>query len=430
MWSSARYWIAGRTEVVVVVLGHAGASLAGIAGLRILTTQLPPEAYGLLALGLSISAFLQLTIFGPISAASVRYAASAEDNRQLPEFIAGLRGLIFQAILFTAILVSVIVVILAVTGRREWIALLVTSAWFAVASGTSVAFQFMDVSLRNRGRAAGIQVSQEVARFAGAAGVLLAWPQLSANGAMAAFALVATAFATIQWNFGRSRKRLKTSSGAEWRSIIKRFALPLSLTGVLGWAQLASDRWSLNFFLSSADVGGYSSVYQFAVAPMSLLSVMLQQMIGPIVFRQAGRDGSNIEAYNRHLLVYLALGSLAILTLIGVVFAWHFHEVLFTIALGPDFRQYSKILPLAVATGGSLAASQLAGILVMSHGNTSLLITPKIITAIAGTAMNIAGARAMGVVGVLLANAAYGFMFTLWMLKLGNRMTKKEPKAV
>jgi O-antigen/teichoic acid export membrane protein len=410
-----------RREAALVVAGQVGASLAGLIGLRLLTTLLDPASFGRLALGLSIAAFLQQVAFGPISSATLRYAGTAHSEGQLAGFMRELLALLKLGILLAVVLAFAVVPVYAALGIDGWGGITISALWFAAASGVSTSLLFVDVSLRRRARAAILQVGIEVVRFGGAAILLVSRPSLAATGALAAFAGTVTLIALGQYAASRAGVIASAPVASNWSPQLRAFAAPLALTGALSWAQLASDRWSLNVFLSTADVGAYSVLYQIAVAPMSLLSVMLQQLIGPVVFRMAGRNRDTTGTDQGDRVVLWALAALGATTLTGAVVAWWLNDTVFAVVVGPRFRQFSYLLPLAVIAGGMLAASQLAATTVMSRGDTRRLIVPKVVTAILGVGLNVAGARLLGVRGVLLANAVYGLCYMLWMLLLARR---------
>jgi len=418
-----------RREASVVAVGQAGAALVGLGGLRLLTTLLSPEEFGRLALGLSITAFLQQVAFGPVSAATLRYAGNAAKENDLDAFLDSLRRLLRQAVLLSVVVATVGVLVLLALGLQAWIALALSAVWFAAASGTSTALLFVDASLRRRPWVAGVQIVGEVLRFGLAGAALVILDIRSATLTMSGFALALTLVALLQlrrWQHGQRSIATRTDP---WRTSMVLFAAPLALTGALSWSQLASDRWSLNAFLSVVHVGAYSVLYQIAVAPFSLLSVMLQQLIGPIVFRMAGRGTDEDALRASHRVVVLAIVGLLGCTVVGALVAWEFHEWIFAALVGPRFRNFSPLLPLAVCVGGVLAASQLAGTTVMSRGDTTRLITPKVVTSIIGVGLNILGARYYGVTGVLCANGVFGILFFVWMLVLARKPRRAAPFA-
>jgi O-antigen/teichoic acid export membrane protein len=403
-----------RREAIVVVLGQVGVAGAGLAGLRLLTTLLSPEEFGRLALGLSIAALFQQVAFGPLVVASLRYAAGAFDEGSLDRLVGTVDRLLFQLAVVSVAVSSLAAVVLPSAGLLSWVPLGGLCLWFSIASAAFSTRLSVDAALRRRELVAIMQVGAEVGRFALASAVIVLLGQPSAGAAMAGFAAALTMAAFVQ------RRRMATSGTLDiaWRGVLVAFARPLAVTGGLTWAQMASDRWSLNALMSAAHVGAYSAIYQIAIAPFTLVGTTVQQLLAPIVFRMAGKDGDRAAVSASHLPVLSAVTILLVLTAAGSLVAWLLHEEIFHVLVGPAFATYSRLLPLGVVAGGLLAAGQVVSTTIMSRGVTSELMVPKAVTALFGAALNVIGAWLYGVVGVILATIAFALIFFVWMYRM------------
>jgi hypothetical protein len=52
----------------------------------------------------------------------------------------------------------------------------------------------------------------------------------------------------------------------------------------------------------------------------------------------------------------------------------------------------------------------------MSFADSRILVKPKIVTALLGIGFNLAGARYLGLKGVVLGMVAFGIVYCLWLL--------------
>jgi O-antigen/teichoic acid export membrane protein len=415
-----------------VVAGQAGVAVAGLGGLRLLTTLLSPDQFGRLILGVSLAMLVQQLTFGPLAVATLRHTGHAVDEKELGLLVGAVDRLLMQAFLAALAAAAVAATIVLLIGWTHWASFGLLCLWFATASGVLNTRLAIDAAQRNRGWVSAMQVASETAKYlaAGAAVAILTSPDASAasatsatpatspaspaSAAMAGFAVAATIFALIQ------RRRARGSGGvspgrAGWRAPLLRVARPLAATGALTWSQMASDRWALNAVLSTAHVGAYGVVYQIAVAPFTLLGAMVQQLAAPVVFRIAGSGTDPRSVRASHTYVLVAAAILLLGTAAAVAIAWRFHEAIFGLLVGPGFAQYSYLLPLGVVVGGFLATGQVMSMTVLSRDAAQQLVLPKAVTAVLGLVLNVLGAVFFGVVGVLWANVVFSLVFLVWL---------------
>lgn len=414
-------------EFSIVVAGQLGVAFVSLAGLRLLTTLLVPAEFGRVALGISIATLFQQVVFGPIAVATLRYAGTAYDDSDLQGFLRSVDRLLAQGVAVSVAAAAVAGLVVLALGLYHWLTLGVFCVWFASASGVFTTQLSIDASLRNRGWVAALQACSEAARYLVAGVFVVLLGAHNAVVVMAGFAAALTLAALIQIARTRRSPVATPTSPQEWRPVLLRFAKPLALTGGVTWSQMTSDRWSLNAVMSTADVGVYSAVYQIAVAPFSLFGSMIQQLLGPIVFRIAGTGADRDRVRESHVQVMLAVSVLLVLSAIAVLATWQFHAAIFRLLVGPAFSQYSYMLPIGVMAGGLLAAGQVVATTVMSRGETRHLVVPKAVTSVIGLILNILGARYFGVLGVLMANVAFSLLYFVWMLIIASH--RGEPAA-
>jgi O-antigen/teichoic acid export membrane protein len=413
-------------EFALVLLGQAGVAVAGLVGLRLLTTLLVPAEFGRLALGVSLAALLQQITFGPLAVATLRFAGPAQDAADFPGFVAEVDRLLFRATGLCLVIAVGAGAAVLLLGVEHWVAFGGACLWFAVASGVLSTRLSLDAALRRRGWVAGVQVGSETIRFGFGAGAVVLFGTRSALFVMIGFAAAATLSALIQRRRAAADRRREPG---EWTGRVIHFARPLALTGALTWSQMASDRWSLNALLSTAHVGAYSVIYQIAVAPFSLVGTMIQQLLAPIVFRSSGSGGEAASVRASHRPVLLAVAVLLLATAAAAGVAWRFHDMIFSIMVGPGYDQYSSLLPLGVVAGGLLASAQVVATTILTRGATRELIVPKAVTAVMGVGLNILGAYLFGIQGVLFANAVFGLVYFGWMYVTAGRTGGGPPRT-
>src|SRR5579872_1934898 len=199
------------------------------------------------------------------------------------------------------------------------------------------------------------------------------------------------------------------------------YGWPFAVYGIFTWGQAASDRWALQYFRSTADVGLYQVLYQLSYYPVTLASVLLTQLVTPILFARAGdgTDSGRIEQARRMTNIMVA-GSVGI-TLLGVAVMFLVRQPMFSLLVAPEYRTASSLAPAMVFASGVFATGQVAALNQLTRSATRALIAPKAVTACLGTLLNCIGAWEWGIGGVVAGNAAFSILYLLWVLGLDNQ---------
>ncbi len=251
--------------------------------------------------------------------------------------------------------------------------------------------------------------------------------------AMAGYALAACLILGSQIYFFNRKlsavSRVTAKPDPDWNARILKYALPFASWGIFTWLQLTSDRWALQTFTSTQDVGLYTVLYQLGYYPLMMASNVFAQFAEPVLYRQAG-DGTQadrIERAQRNTRRIL-IGAF-ILVAVAVAVAALLHPLIFEVFAAPDYRSVSGLLPIMVLSSGIFACGQIASIMQLNRGESKALIWPKITTGIAGTIFNFIGAAWMGLPGVVYAGAVFSILYLLWVYLLHRLQSQKTVRA-
>jgi len=203
-----------------------------------------------------------------------------------------------------------------------------------------------------------------------------------------------------------------------WTGRILQYSLPFASWGFFTWLQMTSDRWALQAFASTQEVGYYTVLYQLGYYPLMILTYVFTQFSQPVLFSQAG-DGSQPERIQHaQRNTWRILAGFSAATALGVAAAAWLHPLVFSIFAAPSYRSVSMYLPWMVLSSGLFGCGQIAAITLLNRGASTALRRPKILTGIAGTVFNIAGAYWLGLPGVVYAGVAFAGVYLLWILLL------------
>jgi len=416
-------------EGLWVVIGQGMAVLGSLIGVRLLTEALDPTAYGELALGMTVATLVNQTILGPLGVGAIRFYAPARESADFGGYLRAVRALAMQA---TALIVSMWVVslgVLSVAHHPRWNALTTASLAFAVVSGYNAILNGIQNAARQRSIVALHQGIESWARY------LIAASFVALLGASSALAMVGYVVSGVlilvsQLLFFRkigSQSAIREVRGIgaarkiDWRDGIWKFSWPISIFGIFTWGQLASDRWALGLLTSTRDVGMYSALLQLGYYPVSMATGVAVQFLTPILFQRVG-DASDAgrNAKARHLTWRLTAVALA-LTGAAFIVTFALHAQIFRMLVAREYGGISYLLPWMILAGGIFAAAQVTGLNLMSQMKTRKIMVAKIATSLVGIALSFAGARWLGVKGIVIATLTFSTLYFLAIAWLSRR---------
>lgn len=403
-----------------IVLGQAAAVVGALVGVRLLTELLDPAAYGELALGMTIATLVSTTIIGPLGSGVPRFYALAVERGDLGSFLSAVRRLLLLATGMILLLILLAMVGLLIAGRTEWIAIVTAALIFAILSGYNSFLNNIQNAARQRSIVALHQGMESWARYLIAAGLLL-WLGASSTVAIVGYALAVVLVLGSQYVFFRKivhKNRNGAREGNSWWQQILQYSWPFGTWGIFYWAQSVSDRWALGLFDTTQEVGLYAALFQLGYYPMSMATGMAVQFIAPILYQRAG-DASDVQRNaNVSNLCWRLTGFCLAGT--GAIFlvSFLFHAQMFQVFLAKDYARVSYLLPWMLLAGGIYAAGQTIAMNLMTQMKTHAMIAPKIVTALVGVPLNLAGAYFFGIAGVVFAGVLFSVLYAVWMVTL------------
>lgn len=405
-----------------IVLGQVTAVLGSLAGVRLLTELLDPAAFGELALGMTVASLVNQAVLGPLSNGITRFYAPAQERGDLGGYLSAVRGLVLAATAVIAVMILLTGTGLLIAGRIEWIAIASAALVFAGLSGCNTILSGIQNAARQRAIVALHQGIESWARVLLAAALLL-WLGATSTVAMVGFALGVTLVLASQYMFFRKviHGERTVSDRSNWRQQIWTYSWPISIFGTFTWMQLASDRWALELFANTQEVGLYAALYQLGYYPMSIATGMAVQFLVPIFYQRAGDASDNRRNASVNSLSWRLTGIALGLTVAVFFAALLFHAQIFRLFAAAEYASVSHLLPWMLLAGGIFAAGQTIALNLMSQMKTRIMIAPKLITALLGVALNFAGAYWYGISGIVAAGILFSVSYFVWMAVLAQQ---------
>lgn len=395
-----------------VAAGQIVAFLGGFAAIKILTSQLGPDAYGQLALGVSIAGALHMFLYGPIEQMAVRFVSVYRERGEL--------GLLFRVLLkfhayaAAAVGLGIICAIIAATtfAGEGWGLLVFAALLFGLAGGINTTLSSLQSAFRRRATVALFQATDIWMRLLLACAGL-AYFGVSANVALAGFcfATAATAAAQMVWVWRNPPVSVdmlnQDDSGPEPErramSELTAYGRPYIAFAAFAWLSTYGDRWFILSQLDERTVGIYTALFQIANAPIALFIGCTNLFLVPLIFDRAGAatTGEQVRASAR-----LLNGALAayVVTLIAIcAMAAVFAKPLVLLMTNETFARHSDLLWI-LCLGLSLSGTgQLLVVKGLSQGRSHDYIMPKFIQLVLLLAGLVILIKPLGLTGVALA---------------------------
>lgn len=132
------------------------------------------------------------------------------------------------------------------------------------------------------------------------------------------------------------------------------YSLPFVTFGGFTWAQQISDRWALQAFASTSEVGQYAVLFQLGYTPIALITGMAMSFLAPILYQRSGDASDHGRNTNVHRISWRVARLSIIVTLLGFAITFVLHEWLFGVLVAAEYRHSSHFLPWVVLAGGAL----------------------------------------------------------------------------
>lgn len=388
------------------MLGQVLFALASVLGVRLLTELLTPAAYGELALALTLVTLAQQTGFGPLSAAISRLyprAITGGGARSLGAAVS--RSAVGVGLAFAAMGGTVAIVALVTSANPRFPFLFAVASLVGIAAGIDSNAEALGTAARKRIQVSMHQAMRGLLRFGAAAVGAAIHP--SSIGALLGYlaGTVVTSMSHVHFTSDALARGHSSDSEqvARFRADILRYGWPFVAWGMFTWLQFASDRWALEVFASTDQVGLYNALFQIGFYPVTLVSTVIITYAQPILFQRFEEDRGDAFRWCLRGAVLLA-----VLTLVATAVMYAFHGIVGGLLLGPEFRGTSNYLPWMVLAAGLYAAGQGLALGPLLLGRSRSLLWPILISTSTGTLLTFWLANLWGLPGVVLANCLYG----------------------
>jgi O-antigen/teichoic acid export membrane protein len=413
-------------ENLWILAGSAIAIIGSLGLVRLLTEYLTPTQYGELALALTVANLINQVVMCGLISGIGRFYSIAKEHQALHAYRHESYLLLARATIAIVSIGLSLVLLAYFSSQTNWITLIVVTILFATISSYNSVFSDVQNAARNRSIAAANNSLDTLLK------ILLSFLALyffavSATTVMLAYAfagvaVLSTNHLSLKYAIPPTAAQTNTSDPKSdvWKTQIWSYAWPFSVWGLFTWGQQASDRWALQLFSSTNEVGVFAVLFQLGYAPVLMMSGIFSGFLTPIFFQRAGDATNNGRNLSVHRINWLVSSSLLSITVLGFIASWLSHRYIFAIFVSADYREYSYLLPWFVLSGGLFATGQMFVLKILSEIRSRQLIVIKIGTALIGICLNILGAWLGSLTGIVIAMVGFSSVYMLWMAWLSR----------
>jgi hypothetical protein len=410
-----------------IVVGQIATVAGALVLVRVLTEYLDPEQYGQLALGLTVAGLVNQVVMGGIGAGIGRFYSIAAEKQDFGGYLYATRYFLAYA---TATVVAIGLILMAslyYLGYSQWIGLAAAALVLSVLSGYNSWLSAIQNAARQRAIVAFHGGADAWLKILLAVGFAL-WLGKSNTAVVIGYAC-SSLLVTVSQLFFLHRtlpqEHTAVPEHQKWISPIWAYSLPFTTFGAFTWLQQTSDRWALQAFGTTSDVGQYAVLFQLGYTPVTLFTGMVMSFLGPILYQRSGDASDQARNTNVHRLGWRMTQLSLIVTLLCFAITFALHKWIFALLVASEYQESSCLLPWVVLAGGIFAAGQMLALKLMSEMKSSAMTIAKIVTALIGILLNIIGAALAGMQGVVGALVIFSGVYFVWMAVLARRLPKK-----
>ncbi len=421
------------TETLWVGLGVFLPTIGTFVGVRMLTAAMPPNEYGKLALGISVSMGLVYSIGVGLWGTTTRFFSMAKEDGKADWYWGSIRKALLSLSGLFVFIGLLVCLALSISGVRFsetcfWILALVFGG-VQVIGETGSALQN---AARNRKIFSVHQNLIGWGRFLGAYLIIQYWIP-GAFGAMLGFVFAAFVVMVSQ-RYWVKKKILENwsdvKSGKDKSKEFFNYFKPLVYTGIFIWIQLFADRWALKSFVSLEDVGIYFALYQISYAPALYCSNFLLHLLGPVFFEKSG-DGYDQERVGRTAkLNEKVVIFILVLVLIGVGIAFWLGPHICSLLIDSQYQKGYWAFPWLVASSGFYSIGQQLLMSVYSGVETGIIIPFRIGTTLLAIVCYMLGGMFYGFKGIVAGGVIFSILYLCLSFLLHKQMGPPKIKLL
>ncbi|MBZ0200601.1 MAG: oligosaccharide flippase family protein, partial [Ignavibacteriaceae bacterium] len=409
------------TEIAWVIAGQTLSVVLGFIIIKILS-GLGTEQYGVYVLVLTAAAFAGSLFYGPLTQGFLRfYYTYSEKNKQTLFSKYFLRLLFFLCLLVLASAVIFTFANFAFPFYKLKYFFLITGIFVA-----ALKFNEFFNSVLNLLRK--LKLNSILQCIEKTISILLLVLLLKLNVLDIETAVIILAAAALIFGSGKFlyfKKLLPAQQSDnpkqiqnEIKSILFPYVIPFVLWGVSAWLQLNGEKWIINEYLSTSDVGIYGVMMAVVNSLVVIPNNIIVEFAMPIIFKYYADLKQKQNIITGYIYIKLIFILVLFLTVGATLVSFFAGSFLIKLISNDSFATFSHLLPSLTLGTGLFFTGQALTNLGMALNKPGKYLAPKIAVGILSVILNLILIKIFGIEGVsysvLISGAVY--VFYIWIV--------------
>jgi len=396
-------------ESSIIIIGQILIFLASIGGVKILTTVMTPASYGELMLFNTVFIFSTMLLYNPLQQATGRYF-----NNYYYQGIGKLKMLETAVIritkknyLYNLIAVSAFAIFFVVYKGFSSLYGCLFLLIYCISFSQFTLYITVFNTLKFRIISSWLPLLERILKPVCGA-LLIYYIADKANFALAGQAIGGVIVLLLSIHFYRkyiNANHLKEKLNEETEDVDKNFVYfmrSIPIRTIFLWIFLSSDRWVLEVFRSSKEVGLYSALSQIGYSPVAQIASVVSIIIGPYIYNSESVKSGFTIVHKR--IINYGTSLFIVFTFFMFFGAWLLKDLIYKYLIDESFNEVAYLLPYVVLSGGIFVTSQYYGLKALIRLKPELLVLPSAISAVVGTLLYALLGYLKGINGIVYAN--------------------------
>lgn len=419
-----------------IVVGQIASVLGALVLVRVLTEHLDPTQYGQLALGLTVAGLINQVVMGGIGAGIGRYYSIAAEKQELHSYLDASRNLMLYATLVVLAIGLMLMTGLLWLGYSRWMGLAAAALVFSVLSSYNTSLSGIQNAARKRAIVAFHGGLDAWLKIIFVFGVML-WLGNCSTAVVIGYAFSTFLVICSQFFFLRHLIPIQKGTSVDsvpWLGQMWIYSWPMVAGGLFNWGYYASQRWALELFATTGEVGKFYALTQIAYTPISMAGAMFISFLTPILFARVGNATDLDRIRDTHRVIKLvAVVGLGVTLLISIISLFA-HEIIFRLLVAPSYRGISMYIPHVILAAGILQISHSLTLFITIENQTKKILPLAVIGNSITAFMNLFFTRQWGIEGLILSMIAGASLHLVWVILIVsgnvNRLRRIEAPGV
>ncbi len=398
-------WLAG---------GQLIALLLGLFSIKLLTSIGPAE-YGYFILVTSIGGLLSMSFFGPLEQGFVRfYFECTTSDKEKSNYLNFILYLLFLSGI-ALVIISLFAVVIGIFFFHQSLLFMASGCCLIVLSVLSPPITGILNAMKLRRELSVVQVLEKLFIVLFLFGAFFTVTMNSTSvmfsiaSSMVIFFFVRVFFLKRESTLPVTKIELLEMKKTLLPKIFS-YILPFFLWGWISWFQFNGERWVINSFLPSSEVGRYGLALSVINNSIVVLYGVYIQFITPLVFEKYGSPNADQKKKGKSLIFISSFATLGLFVVFGI-FLFFFGKEIIQFLSTKDFELPTSLLLYLVIGFGLFYVGQTMALVGMAMQKPNIYIFPKVLTAIISVGGYIIGCQYFGIWGIaysiIIANTFY-----------------------